>query len=357
MSKKTAIVLVNYKDYVNRFLVECRDSLRSQNYPKDLFAVYIVDNASSPESRKYIGETYPEAVIVPRSDGNYSAANNAGIKKGAEDGCEYFVIANMDTRFDANWLAELIRALESGSDVGLVQSKILLYPKNQAEWGKLRINSLGNIIHFLGFGMTSFYNEPDREIAGWPEINGYASGCSLAIKKEVLDKIGGYNEEYYMYHDDIEVSWKVKLAGYKIVLAPKSIVYHKYEFSRSMTMVFYMERNRYITVLAFYKPLTLLLILPAMILMDLGVLMYSLAGGWFKVKLKVYGYFLKAESWKKIIKFRQELNSIRRLSDREIVKPFTGKILFQEINNPPLQYIANPLFSAYWAIIKKIIFW
>jgi len=121
MSKKTAIVLVNYKDYVNRFLAECRDSLRSQNYLKDLFAVYIVDNASSSESRKYISEAYPEAIIVPRSDGNYSAANNAGIKKGVEDGCEYFVIANMDTKFHVDWLAELIKALESGDNIGLVQ--------------------------------------------------------------------------------------------------------------------------------------------------------------------------------------------------------------------------------------------
>src|SRR6056297_1001122 len=102
MSEKVGIILVNYKDYVNKFLAECRDSLKQQSYPD--FNVYIVDNASSEESRRYIRNHYPEAIIVPRPDGNYSAANNAGIKKAGEDGCRYMVIANMDTRFDPDWL-------------------------------------------------------------------------------------------------------------------------------------------------------------------------------------------------------------------------------------------------------------
>mgnify|MGYP001608715920 CR=1 FL=1 len=238
MPKKVAIILVNYKDYVNRFLGECRDSLRAQNYPKDSCIIYIVDNASSDESVKYIKENYPEAKIIPRLDGNYAAANNAGIKEGIKDGCEYFVIANMDTKFDADWLSELIKAIASDPIIGIAQSKMLLYPKNEEEWKTPKINSMGNIMHFLCFGFTSYYNEIDRKIEGLPEIKGYASGCSFITKKEVLDKIGGYNEEYYMYHDDIEMSWKTKLAGYKIVLAPKSVMYHKYEFGRSICMLY-----------------------------------------------------------------------------------------------------------------------
>ena len=87
MPGKAGVVLVNYKDYVNKFLDECRDSLREQSYTD--FNVYIVDNASSETSREYIENNYPEAIIVPRADGNYAAANNAGMKKAKEDGCEY----------------------------------------------------------------------------------------------------------------------------------------------------------------------------------------------------------------------------------------------------------------------------
>ncbi|MCK5459691.1 glycosyltransferase family 2 protein [Candidatus Parcubacteria bacterium] len=353
--KKTAVIIVNYKNYAEKFLRECRDSLRAQNYPKELYQIYIIDNASSEKSRNYLKKNYPEAIIIPREDGNYSAANNAGIKKALEGGCEYFVIANMDAKFDKNWLVELVKAVRSDEKIGIAQSKILLYPKTEEEWKKPKINSLGNIIHFLGFGFTKGYNESDYEIKGLPEIKGYASGCSFIVKKEVIDKINGYNEEYYMYHDDMEISWKAKLAGYRIVLAPKSIMRHKYDFARSISMLYYMERNRYIAIFTFYSLPNLLLIFPAAVFMDFGILLYSIANGWFLTKLKVYGYFLKPNSWLKIFKQRQKIKSFREIKDSDIARNFLGEVLFQEIENPVLKYIANPIFNFYWNIVKKIL--
>lgn len=368
---KTAIILVNYKDYANRFLTECRDSLRAQNYDKNLYKAYIVDNATSQESKKYIKNNYPEAKIIERQDGNYAAANNAGIKQAIKDGCKYFIIANMDTKFDRNWLKELIHAINSDSKIGIVQSKILLYPKNnKGEWKtpnesynldqKNKINSIGNMLHFLGFGYSRGDGKKDYKIKGLPEIKGYASGCSFIIKKEVIEKIGGYNEEYFMYHDDIEVSTKTRLAGYKIVLAPKSICYHKYEFGRNNLAFYHMERNRYIFIFSFYKLPTILLILPTLIIMDLGLLFYSIINKWSKAKFNVYKYFLKFENWNKIKQSRKELKKIRKKSkikDKNIVQNFTGKILFQEIENPILKHVVNPIFNIYWKVVSKIIIW
>jgi len=356
--KKIAIILVNYQDYAKRFLAECRDSLRAQNYPKELFRVYIIDNASSEESFNYLKNVYPEAHIIARADGNYAAANNTGIEQGTEDGCEYFVIANMDTKFDADWLGELVLAAENNPLAGIVQSKILLYPKTEEEWKRPKINTLGNSVHYLGFGMTTHYGEEDKEGGEeYPEIKGYASGCSLLVKKEVLDKINGYNEEYYMYHDDLEMGWKARLFGYKIILAPKSIVYHKYEFERSVRMLYYMERNRYIAVFSFYSLNTIVMLLPALILMDLGMLAYSIFKGWFKTKLDVYSYFIQPENWTKISLFRQEIKKNRTKSDQEVANDFTGELLFQEISNPVLKCIGNPVLNYYWKIIKPLIKW
>ncbi|MCX6799587.1 MAG: glycosyltransferase family 2 protein, partial [Candidatus Falkowbacteria bacterium] len=302
------------------------------------------------------------------------AANNLGIKFAIEDGCEYFVIANMDTSFSSNWLSELILAIDKYQNVGIVQSKILLYPKdgftkNQSQttaksFGfnyveekprQFKINSLGNIIHFLGFGYTDKYGEDDKEISGLPEIKGYASGCSFMIKKEIINKIEGYNEEYFMYHDDMEISLKVKIAGYKIFLASKSIVYHKYEFSRSVKMVYFMERNRYLIMFHFYGLFTLILLLPIILVTDLGMLFFSIYNGWFIEKIKVYKYFLNLKTWKKINEARKKINSLRKMNDNEVLDGMTAKINFQEINNPVLNYIANPIFKVYFSLIKKII--
>lgn len=365
MPKKVGIILVGYKDYVNRYLNECRDSLRSQNYPKEFYQVYIVDNCSI-NNCEYVKINYPEAKCTTRPDGNYAAANNLGIKMAKEDGCEYFVIANMDVKFDPNWLAELVKAIESEPAAGIAQSKILKYPLNEEERKKPKINSLGNIIHFLGFGFTSGYGEADdgsqkifsakKGITGeYPEIKGYASGCSFIIKKEVLDKIGGYNEEYYMYHDDLELGWKARLAGYNIILAPKSVVYHKYEFFRSVRMLYYMERNRYLVFFTYYRCSTIMLLLPALAAMDAGMWLYSIANGWFFIKLKICGYFLKPSIWSKILKDRKRIKKLRIRKDCEAAEGFAGEVLFQEINNPVLKYIANPAFKLYWKLVYKVI--
>lgn len=356
MAKKIGIVLVNYKNYAEKYLSECRESLKKQTYPSFLFETYVVDNFSSEESRNYLKEKFPEAKILPRKDGNYSAANNLGAKEAIKNGCDYIVVANMDTKFSENWLLELVKGLEKDDKIGIAQSKILLYPQNKEEWKNPKINSLGNIIHFLGFGFTSGYGQKDREILGNPEIL-YASGCSFIIKKEVFEKIGGYNEEYYMYHDDLELSWKAKLAGYKIVLAPKSVVYHKYEFSRSVKMIYFMERNRYLAMFHFYKLATVILIFPFILLLFLAMLAYSVVNGWFGQYLKVCAYFLNPKSWLKIIKQRKFIKSLRLKKDREIIKDFSGRIDFQEIDNSILKYIANPILDTYWQIVKKIIFW
>ena len=349
---KVGIVIVNYKNYVNRFLADCRDSLRLQTYPAENFQVYIVDNASSEESRAYIKDEYSEAIIIPREDGNYSAANNAGIKKAQDNGCKYFVIANMDTIFDKDWLAELVAAIDAKPDAGMVQSKILLE-------GKEKINSLGNVQHYLGFGYTLGYNELSTKQTSTEitEIKGYASGCSFITKDKVLQKIGLYNEEYYMYHDDLEMGWRARLTGYKIYLAPKSILQHKYEFSRSVRMLFYMERNRQIAMLSYYDWRTLILIFPGWLIMEWGMWFYALTKGWLKTKIKATAYFFKSNSWKKIATTRKQAKGLRKISEKKAIENLSGEVLFQEIENPLLKYVANPILNMYWHLIKLVIFW
>jgi len=355
MNRKIGIILINYQDYAARFLTACRDSLRAQDYPADLIKIYIIDNASTTESYNYLQANYPEATILTRTDGNYTAANNLGLQTAIKDGCEYLVSVNMDTEAKTDWLKELVQALDNNPAAAIAQSKILLYPKNETDKIQPRINSLGNIIHFLGFGFTDGYLKPDREISGCPEIKGYASGCSLIIRASVFQEIGGYNEEYYMYHDDLELSLKVKLAGYKIILAPRSVIYHKYEFKRSKQMIYYMERNRYLTLLTFYPGYFFFLIALPGTIMDIGMFFYSLINGWFKEEMKIYAYLFKLKNYEAIRRERERIKKFRKISFGKLAQDFSGKIEFQEIANPLLRYLVNPLFNLYWRLIKIFI--
>lgn len=349
--QQVSIIIVNYTGYAERFLADCTASLRAQECPDFLWRLYLVDNCSSAHSLAYLKQQAPEAAVIARANGNYAAANAAGIEQAIKDGCEYFIIANMDVVFAQNWLQELVKAVEP-ANIGIAQSKILLYGKDN------KINSVGNILHFLGFGYTRGYGEIDSgQYDDMNEINGYASGCSLIIKKEVIAKIGNYDTQYYMYHDDLEFSWRARLAGYKIAFAPLSVIYHKYEFSRSVRMAYYIERNRYLAIFSFYKLPTIILLLPALIGMELGLLAYALTQGLLLTKLKIYWYFLLPSTWQHIFTVRYQAQKFRVVSDKEIAHSIAGKIEYQEIMNPILKYVVNPVFNVYWNLVKKIIFW
>jgi len=353
--KKVGIILINYKEYANKYLRACRDSLRIQTYTD--FKVYIVDNASSEQSLSYLRDLYSEAIVLPREDGNYCAANNLGMREAIKDGCDYLVAANMDTEFEADWLKELVVALDNDASVGIAQSLIMLYPKNEEEKTNPRVNTTGNLIHFLFFGFTNNYNLKKSELilkSEYPEID-YASGCSFIIRREIFQEIGGYNDDYYMYHDDLDISLKTRLAGYKIVLAPKSIMWHKYEFERSVRMLYYMERNRVISFFSFYPVYILILLSPFLLFMNIGMLFFSIINGWFTTKMKVTAYFFKPSAWRLIMKNRKEYHRLAKQSFKNIASSFVGKIEFQEINNPILEHLVNPVFNLYWKLIKKII--
>ncbi|HKK53923.1 MAG TPA: glycosyltransferase family 2 protein [Patescibacteria group bacterium] len=352
MNKKVGIVLVNYKDYAKKYLEEAWQSLMLQDYPKDKYYIYIVDNASSQESFSYLSNNYSEAKILSREDGNYAAANNLGANTAISDGCDYIVICNMDTVFEKDWLKELVVSADNNKEAGIIQSKILLYDKENKDSKK--INTLGNNLHFLGFGLVSSYGEDDEKISDYNNKFTYASGCSLLIKKEVFEKIGGYNEEFYMYHDDVELSLKARLLGYDIILAPKSVLYHKYEFSRSIRMLYYMERNRLLTLFLFYNTRTLALIALAIIISELGLLIYSLFNSWLVTKLKVYKYFFSFKNIATIRRERKKIKSLKKISDKELFSFVSANLEFGAKPSLVLK-LFNPLIVCYYKFVKRLL--
>ncbi len=355
MTSKIGIILINYKTYAKRFLEDCRDSMRKLDYPRDKYTVYIVDNATSPETQAYLKEVYPEAVVLPNQENSgWGGGNNVGIEQAFKDGCEDIVLSNMDVIVHPNWLKELVAAAYSDQKIGIVQSKLLLWPVKDVQ----RLNSVGNQLHFLGFGFAGKNGEvadsySNDQIVDIP----YASGASMYVKREVFKKVGLCNADFFMYHDDIELCLKAKLAGYRVVLAPKSVMWHKYEFGRSIMQVYYMERNRLLTMLQFYKLPTLLLVAPMFFVMELGLLGASIAGRYAKPKLRGWGYFLKPSSWKKLLAERRKIQALRTISDHALMSKWTGKVLHQEVMNPALKYLANPLMEVYWTVAKRLMFW
>jgi GT2 family glycosyltransferase len=222
------------------------------------------------------------------------------------------------------------------------------------------INSIGNITHYLGFGYSlgeddawdevkSIYSNP-REIC-------YGSGVSTLLRSSVIKDVGLYDADFFMYHEDLDFGWRARLAGYTNYFAPDSVVYHNYEFAKSIKQYYWMERNRFVCLFKNYKVCTLVLLFPALLFMECGLFFFSVVGGFWKEKLKVYAYILKPSSWKRIVVGRKVTKRIRTVKDREMLRLFTGSMDAKKIDNVILRRIANPIFVLYFRIIKSIIWW
>lgn len=351
---KVIISILSYNG--EKHLPQCLESVRKIDYPKSEHEVIIVDNASVDSSVEFIKNNYPEyKLIESKINMGFAGGNNISWQKAKELQADYFVLLNQDTVVEPNFLSELVISIESDKKIAACQSLIMLWSKKEL------INSCGNKLHYLGFGYAGGYLRPRTE---FPELFsnktidiGYASGGCVIYRMTALEKTGLFDEEFFAYHEDLDLSWKLRLAGYKIVLAPSSVIYHNYEFSRSIKKYYWMEKNRFIVFFTNYKLRTIFLILPIMLCMELGLFLSSIKSGFYIHKLQAYLFFLKPRSWLYLTKRRQFIDSMRATTDKHVLQYMTASILFQDIQNPILIYIANPFFELCFRLIKKIVCW
>ncbi|MBI4281326.1 glycosyltransferase family 2 protein [Candidatus Uhrbacteria bacterium] len=326
------------------------------NASTDGTAELLVQLASVPPLNVRGGEEglYSPFIIYNSTNAGFAEGNNVGIRKALADGVEYVVLLNHDTVVEPDWLTELVRAVESDELVGAVQARLMLADKKDT------VNSLGNEIHFLGFGYAGGYRER-FEISKYRNIEtrevAYASGAAVLYRAKALKDVGLFDASLWMYHDDLDLGWRLWRAGWKSVLAPESVVYHKYEFSRSIKKYYYMERNRFLVLLENYSFATLVLIFPALLFMEIGLFVKAIVSGWGMEKLRAYVYFFRWSTWRMIFAKRKEKQKSFRRPERELLARFTGVIAFQDIQNPVLTYIVNPILTLYLQIIKRIVWW
>jgi len=354
LKNKIAIIITpNYKDYAKKYLDDLIISIHNQDYDGKI-KIFITDNESSEESYVFLREKLGEEAVIIRNEKNdgYAKGCNDAIKKALEENFDYISLFNIDTILKANCISEMVKAFNNNQNVMAIQPIIMLWPEKE------KINSFGNVIHFLGFGYCNNYNQLIKNLKLKIENFNicYPSGAGVLFKAGILKKIGLFDEEMWMYNEDEDLGWRIWLSGFRCILAPDAIMYHKYEFSRSIKKYYYLDRNRIINIIKNYHYLTLLLILPAFIVMEIGQLFFAFKGGWIKEKINVYKYFFNFNNWKYLLKARKESQNLRKVKDKDVIKIFSGKIMYQEIDGPLLRS-ANIIFNIYWKVIKFLIIW
>ena len=285
----------------------------------------------------------------------FSGGNNLGMQWAIDNNFDYVYLHNGDGILHKDCMKELVEVMDADDIIGTAQSMMLLHPETDL------INTSGNEFHYLGFGYGRDYRKKfDPNNFKKVEDIGYASGGAIMMRTKLLEKYGLWEHDYFMYHEDTDYSLRLKMMGKRVVRVSTSIFYHKYQFSKSISKYFWMERNRYTILFVFFKVPTLILLAPILIPLEVGLFLFALKNGWWKEKLQVYKYWVKPKHWKDWAPKRSYIQKNRTVTDRSIMRSAATGIYFQEsaVESPLLRYIANPVMKVYYyAIVKTLIWW
>lgn len=230
---KASVIVVGYNS--RRFLDVCFGTLLSLEYPGD-YEVLFVDNTSTDGSVAYVQEHFPSVrVIESRGNLGYAGGNNFGAKFALG---EVLAFINPDTCAEPDWLRELVRPLVVDSTVGLTTSKIVLIDNPEV------INTCGNDLTLAGIATCRLAGEDAGKVIADEDVAA-VSGAACAMWKDLFLRLGGFDERFWMYLEDTDLSWRARLAGYRCRLAARSVVAHHYSFRLSPGKTQVIERNRY----------------------------------------------------------------------------------------------------------------
>ena len=352
MMPKVAIVYLSYNG--KHYLEEVLFALRALDYPKDRLELIFVDNDSHDGSQEYLRELKDITFFPQTKNLGFAGGNNIGIEHALLNGADYVFLHNNDLKLDPSAILHAVTLAQSDARIGSVQSLMLLWKQPDI------INSTGGMVHFLGFGFVRENGRKSQDVMKLhkegEEIT-YASGAAVLFRASVLKEIGLLDEFLFLYHEDLELGWRVRLAGYINVLSVQSKAYHDYEFKRSVKKFYWMERNRWLVHFSHLKWQTLLLIFPWLLLIEIPLCVFAMKGGWVKQWFFAVANLFQPRTWSYLARKRKESVHIRRVTDQQIVSLFTDKIDHQETQSLIVTQIANPFFSTVWKYLRPLIKW
>ena len=206
--KSVFIILLNYKGYEDT--TACINSLRKVSYQN--YHIIVVDNCSGDGSYERLKEENPDCIVkLAEKNNGFSAGNNIGIRYAMNHGADYIMLLNNDTEVKPDFLEKMVNVAD---DNIVVTPSIYFYSEpNEIWYADGRIN----------YSRCTVSNGNDKE----SKYCNYASGCCLLMPRKVIEKVGYWAEEYFMYYEDMDYSIRILKNGFKIFYNKDAVVYHK----------------------------------------------------------------------------------------------------------------------------------
>lgn len=324
-----SIVTLNYNG--RRFLKGLFDSLRECAYPR--LEIIMVDNCSGDGSVQFVEKNYPE-VLIHQNDCNYlyAGGNNRGlaIAKG-----KYICVLNNDVAADPAFIAPVVEAFEKNPRLMAAQPKILsMQTPDFFEYA----GSAGGFIDWLGYpfvrGRILLTMEQDRGQYDTPVHLFWASGACLFLRKEILSEVGNFDEDFGLHMEEIDLCWRILLAGGEIYSIPQSVIWHYGGgtlHQENPRKVYWNFRNNIFLLVKNLSLPNLLIRLPLRVPLDALAFAVELLKRHFRSAfsiLKAYGWLLTHIPL--MLRQRHIVQKGRKMADREALRcMYPGSIVFE----------------------------
>jgi GT2 family glycosyltransferase len=313
------VVVVSWQG--RHLLGPCLASLRAQTLPHRLV---VVDNASTDGTADYLAAEHPEATVV-RTPANLGFAG--GVQAGLDVvDTTYAALLNNDAEAEPAWLEALVGHLDAHPEAAAVTSRMVLADRPEV------LNNTGVLLLPSGYGTDRGYGEPDGSYAEAGEVFGFSGGAA-ALRMAALRAVGGFPRRFFLYYEDTDVSWRLRLAGWTVRYEPRAVVAHQHSATvdqQSETFAFHNERNRLLTLLrcgpagAALSAAVRFLLTTASLGARRGVgrTVPDVATFRLRVRLRAFGSFLRLVPW--AVRERRSIVGAARVTPREISDRWTA---------------------------------
>lgn len=323
------------------------DALRAlAAVPERPLRVVVVDNASTDATEEIVARFDVRWHSMGRNAG-YAASVNEGVRL---VGTEVIVVLNPDVTVRSGWLEPLLEALDS-PEIGAAMSLIEL------SYAPGRYNTSGGRMTVSAIAWISDHGLRVSDDLRTREVP-FPSGAAFAIRRETWDTIGGMWPDLFLYHEDTDLGWRLRMHGFRSVLVPTSLVAHNYDYARNPEKLFLLERNRWMLLLSNYRRSTLWLLAPVLGLHELGVVWTAVRSRWFGAKLRSWSNLWRL---RKALRTRnRQLQAARSIGDAAILRGFDGaiaSIAIPGVSVPRGARLIDALTKAWVRVILRPVAW
>ncbi len=329
----------------------------------------VVDNASGDETPELAETVAPSARVIRNSENaGFPAACNLGA---ADASGGLLVFLNPDAVVAPGWRDAIVRPLADGSGWTAWQALVT------AEEGRV-INTRGGVIHFTGIAWAGGAGDPATSTSPLPidkpetaglsieetptarlsieervSEPGFVSGACLAIPRAGFERLGGFAAHFFLYHEDVDLSLRARLAGGALGVALDARVDHDYEFEKGPAKWRYLERNRWATMIRAYPGALLTLLAPALIATEVALIPASIAGGWFGQKLRAWGDTLAAVP--RLLRERRAIQASRTVTTAEFARALTPNLDSPYLGAASRSRLLGALLGGYWRLVLRLL--